>query len=158
MPKNATARTDFDEGICDHIDSVEMALFFMPLILPPVAIICVVCAIISAYVAVYITPKKLTEWQVDAVWIEPYETYDFYVGRNIPRIPGYDDEHSHVNAINISDFYNVVAEDEDEEEDAAQPEGDATTGDDPESEPELDFKEKRSNVKHPPKRLIKRNR
>ncbi len=68
----------------------------------------------SAYKAVYIIPKKLGKGEVDAVWLEPYETYDFYVGRNIPRIPGYDDD-IHFNTP-ITKYYGDLDTEEEEDD------------------------------------------
>ncbi|ODN04718.1 hypothetical protein Ocin01_01984 [Orchesella cincta] len=76
---------------CSYMETVKFFIYLMPIILPPLALLCVCWALFATCNAVYVVPRRSGKQKVDHVWLEPYETYDFYVGRNIPRIPGYDE-------------------------------------------------------------------
>ncbi|CAL8096340.1 unnamed protein product [Orchesella dallaii] len=102
---------------CSLKDTVKFCVTLMPLILPPVALGCVCWAVFAIFNAFQIVPKKLGKGRkVDPVWLEPYETYDFYVGRNIPRIPGYDEAFEDTETTTSLKKYGLGVDIEDEDE------------------------------------------
>lgn len=104
---------DFD--VCMALQVLKGSLRMIPFFLPPISVVCSVLAIFSAFEALYVVPRKLPRGTVDAIWLEPYQVYDFYVGRTIPKIPGYDEDDAENGSHKSASYYSVSMEDVDVE-------------------------------------------